>query len=230
MKKILIVEDDREIAELERDYLEASEFEVTIEEDGLRGQDAALHGGFDLVILDLMLPHIDGFNLCRRLRMKLDIPVIIVSARQTDIDKIRGFGLGADDYMTKPFSPGELVARVKAHLTRYEQLKGTSRAGMKPLTYRELVLEPGSRRVFCQQQEVHLTNREFELLQFFMENPGIVFSRERMFERIWGVDAIGDSATVAVHINRIREKIEQDPAHPCYIETVRGAGYRFHKD
>lgn len=201
MKKILIVEDDREIAELERDYLEASEFEVTIEEDGLRGQDAALHGGFDLVILDLMLPHIDGFNLCRRLRMKLDIPVIIVSARQTDIDKIRGFGLGADDYMTKPFSPGELVARVKAHLTRYEQLKGTSRAGMKPLTYRELVLEPGSRRVFCQQQEVHLTNREFELLQFFMENPGIVFSRERMFERIWGVDAIGDSATVAVHIN-----------------------------
>ncbi|MDD6382194.1 response regulator transcription factor [Mitsuokella sp.] len=230
MKKILIVEDDREIAELERDYLEASEFEVTIEEDGLRGQDAALHGGFDLVILDLMLPHIDGFNLCRRLRMKLDIPVIIVSARQTDIDKIRGFGLGADDYMTKPFSPGELVARVKAHLTRYEQLKGTSRAGMKPLTYRELVLEPGSRRVFCQQQEVHLTNREFELLQFFMENPGIVFSRERLFERIWGVDAIGDSATVAVHINRIREKIEQDPAHPCYIETVRGAGYRFHKD
>lgn len=230
MKKILIVEDDREIAELERDYLEASEFEVTIEEDGLRGQDAALHGGFDLVILDLMLPHIDGFNLCRRLRMKLDIPVIIVSARQTDLDKIRGFGLGADDYMTKPFSPGELVARVKAHLTRYEQLKGTSRAGMKPLTYRELVLEPGSRRVFCQQQEVHLTNREFELLQFFMENPGIVFSRERLFERIWGVDAIGDSATVAVHINRIREKIEQDPAHPCYIETVRGAGYRFHKD
>ena len=230
MKKILIVEDDREIAELERDYLEASEFEVTIEEDGLRGQDAALHGGFDLVILDLMLPHIDGFNLCRRLRMKLDIPVIIVSARQTDIDRIRGFGLGADDYMTKPFSPGELVARVKAHLTRYEQLKGTSRAGMKPLTYRELVLEPGSRRVFCQQQEVHLTNREFELLQFFMENPGIVFSRERLFERIWGVDAIGDSATVAVHINRIREKIEQDPAHPCYIETVRGAGYRFHKD
>lgn len=230
MKKILIVEDDREIAELERDYLEASEFEVTIEEDGLRGQDAALYGGFDLVILDLMLPHIDGFNLCRRLRMKLDIPVIIVSARQTDIDKIRGFGLGADDYMTKPFSPGELVARVKAHLTRYEQLKGTSRAGMKPLTYRELVLEPGSRRVFCQQQEVHLTNREFELLQFFMENPGIVFSRERLFERIWGVDAIGDSATVAVHINRIREKIEQDPAHPCYIETVRGAGYRFHKD
>ena len=230
MKKILIVEDDREIAELERDYLEASEFEVTIEEDGLRGQDAALHGGFDLVILDLMLPHIDGFNLCRRLRMKLDIPVIIVSARQTDIDKIRGFGVGADDYMTKPFSPGELVARVKAHLTRYEQLKGTSRAGMKPLTYRELVLEPGSRRVFCQQQEVHLTNREFELLQFFMENPGIVFSRERLFERIWGVDAIGDSATVAVHINRIREKIEQDPAHPCYIETVRGAGYRFHKD
>lgn len=230
MKKILIVEDDREIAELERDYLEASDFEVTIEEDGIKGQEAALHGGFDLVILDLMLPHIDGFNLCRRIRTKLDIPVIIVSARQTDIDKIRGFGLGADDYMTKPFSPGELVARAKAHLARYEQLKGHSQRDAEQLTCGELVLESGSRRVFCRQQEVHLTNREFELLQFFMENPGIVFSREHLFERIWGVDALGDSATVAVHINRIREKIEQDPAHPCYIETVRGAGYRFHKD
>lgn len=230
MKKILIVEDDREIAELERDYLEASDFEVTIEEDGIKGQDAALNGGFDLVILDLMLPHIDGFNLCRRIRTKLDIPVIIVSARQTDIDKIRGFGLGADDYMTKPFSPGELVARAKAHLARYEQLKGHSRHDTKQLTCGDLVLEPGSRRVFCRQQEVHLTNREFELLQFFMENPGIVFSREHLFERIWGVDALGDSATVAVHINRIREKIEEDPARPCYIETVRGAGYRFHKD
>lgn len=167
MKKILIVEDNREIAELERDYLEASDFEVVIEEDGSKGQVAALSGRFDLVILDLMLPHIDGFNLCRRIRTKLDIPVIIVSARQTDIDKIRGFGLGADDYMTKPFSPGELVARVKAHLSRYAQLKGEGGAVVKRLACKDLVLEPDSRRVFCQQREIHLTNREFEILQFF---------------------------------------------------------------
>lgn len=198
MKKVLIVEDDREIAELERDYLEASDFEVAIEGDGRKGVEAALTEGFDLVLLDLMLPGIDGFNVCRRLREELDIPVIIVSARQTDIDKIRGFGLGADDYMTKPFSPSELEAK--------------------------------SHRVFKDGEEIHLTNREFELLRFLMENRGLVFSRETLFERIWGLDAMGDNATVAVHINRIREKIETDPAHPAYIETVRGAGYRFHRD
>ena len=230
MKRILIIEDDREIAELERDYLEASDFAVTIKGDGREGEQEALTQPYDLIVLDLMLPHIDGFNLCRRIRSERDIPIIIVSARLTDIDKIRGFGLGADDYMTKPFSPSELVARVKAHLSRYEQLKGNSSQTLDRLVSGDLVLEVSSRRVFCRDQEIHLTNREFELLQFFMENRGIVFSRERLFERIWGVEALGDNATVAVHINRIRDKIEQDPAHPHYIETVRGAGYRFCKD
>ena len=230
MKRILIIEDDREIAELERDYLEASDFAVTIKGDGREGEQEALTQPYDLIVLDLMLPHIDGFNLCRRIRSERDIPIIIVSARLTDIDKIRGFGLGADDYMTKPFSPSELVARAKAHLSRYEQLKGNGRQTLDRLVSGDLVLEVSSRRVFCREQEIHLTNREFELLQFFMENRGIVFSRERLFERIWGVEALGDNATVAVHINRIRDKIEQDPAHPHYIETVRGAGYRFCKD
>ncbi|MFV0636484.1 response regulator transcription factor [uncultured Mitsuokella sp.] len=230
MKKILIVEDDREIAELERDYLEASDFEVTIEGDGIKGREEALKGKYDLIILDLMLPGLDGFNLCRRLREELDIPVIIVSARQTDIDKIRGFGLGADDYLTKPFSPSELVARVKAHVSRYEQLTAKEQTRIAQLSCGRLTLEAKSHRVFKDGEEVHLTNREFELLQFLMENRGLVFSRETLFERIWGLDALGDSATVAVHINRIRDKIEPDPAHPSYIETVRGAGYRFHRD
>lgn len=230
MKKILIVEDDREIAELERDYLEASDFEVTMEGDGVKGQQEALTGKYDLIILDLMLPGLDGFNLCRRLRGELDIPVIIVSARQTDIDKIRGFGLGADDYLTKPFSPSELVARVKAHISRYEQLTQRGQTCIAQLSCGRLTLEAKAHRVFKDGEEVHLTNREFELLQFLMENRGLVFSRETLFERIWGLDAIGDSATVAVHINRIRDKIEPDPAHPSYIETVRGAGYRFHRD
>ena len=213
MKKILIVEDDREIAELERDYLEASDFEVAIEGDGRKGVEAALAGGFDLVILDLMLPGIDGFNVCRRLREELDIPVIIVSARQTDIDKIRGFGLGADDYMTKPFSPSELVARVKAHIARYEQLTKKEQQCVARLSCGKLALEAKSHRVFKDGEEIHLTNREFELLRFLMENRGLVFSRETLFERIWGLDAMGDNATVAVHINRIREK-KQTPRIP----------------
>ena len=172
----------------------------------------------------------DGFNVCRRLREELDIPVIIVSARLTDIDKIRGFGLGADDYMTKPFSPSELVARVKAHIARYEQLTRKEQQCIARLSCGKLALEAKSHRVFKDGEEIHLTNREFELLRFLMENRGLVFSRETLFERIWGLDAMGDNATVAVHINRIREKIETDPAHPAYIETVRGAGYRFHRD
>ena len=177
-----------------------------------------------------MLPGIDGFNVCRRLREELDIPVIIVSARLTDIDKIRGFGLGADDYTTKPFSPSELVARVKAHIARYEQLTRKEQQCIARLSCGKLALEAKSHRVFKDGEEIHLTNREFELLRFLMENRGLVFSRETLFERIWGLDAMGDNATVAVHINRIREKIETDPAHPAYIETVRGAGYRFHRD
>lgn len=229
MKKILIIEDDREIAELERDYLEASDMQVTIVTDGLNGRQIALSEKFDLAILDLMLPGLDGFNLCREIRQHFDYPIVIVSARQTDIDKIRTFGLGADDYMTKPFSPSELVARVKAHLTRYEQLKQSAGASLheESLQCGRLMVEPASHRVFLGKKEILLPNREFELLVFLMQNRGIVFSRDKLFETIWGFDALGDTATVAVHINRLRDKIEDDTANPYYIETIRGAGYRF---
>lgn len=230
MQKILIVEDDNDIAELERDYLEASGFAVTIENDGTQGRTAALTGEYDLIVLDLMLPGVDGFNICRELRQTSDIPVIFVSARQTDVDKIRGFGLGADDYLTKPFSPSELVARCQAHLRRYQQLKGSAAADQTRLRVHGLELRKEEHRVFLDGQEVILPNREFELLEFLMENAGRVFSRDTLFEHLWGMDALGDTATVAVHINRIRERLGDNSAQPRFIETVRGAGYRFRKD
>jgi len=229
MKRILIIEDDQEIAELERDYLEASGFSADIVGDGLKGRDAALKKNYDLILLDLMLPGLDGFNLCRDIRKAKDVPILMISARQTDIDKVRGFGLGADDYITKPFSPSEMVARVKAHLQRYEQLtSGKKPDSDKPLVEKDLELYPASCRVLLHGKEIYLPHREFQLLEFLMENAGIVFSRDTLFERLWGLDAIGDTNTVSVHINRLREKIEDDSAHPYYIETVRGAGYRFH--
>lgn len=229
MKRILIIEDDSDIAELERDYLEASEMVVTIVADGVEGKREALTGNYDLVVLDLMLPGIDGFNLCRELRDYLDIPILIVSGRQTEVDKIRGFGLGADDYITKPFSPSELVARIKRRLQRYQQLKkgvGTAETAGK-LACGDLIVEPKSHRVILRGREIHMPRRERELLIFLMQHPGIVFSREVLYEKIWGLEALGDNATVAVHINRIRDKIEMDSEHPRYIETLRGTGYRF---
>ena len=229
-QKILIVEDDQDIAELERDYLEAAGFAVTIENDGACGRTAAITGGYDLVVLDLMLPGLDGFNICRELRQVSDIPVIFVSARQTDVDKIRGFGLGADDYITKPFSPSELVARCQGHLRRYQQLKGSGQAAEHTLRAHGLELRPEEHRVFLDGQEIVMPHREFELLAFLMENAGRVFSRDTLFERLWGLDALGDTATVAVHINRIRERLGDNSAQPRFIETVRGAGYRFRKD
>ena len=229
MKRILIIEDDSDIAELERDYLEASEMVVTIVADGVEGKREALTGNYDLVVLDLMLPGIDGFNLCRELRDYLDIPILIVSGRQTEVDKIRGFGLGADDYITKPFSTSELVARIKRRLQRYQQLKkgvGTAETAGK-LACADLIVEPKSHRVILRGREIHMPRRERELLIFLMQHPGIVFSREVLYEKIWGLEALGDNATVAVHINRIRDKIEMDSEHPRYIETLRGTGYRF---
>ena len=229
MKRILIIEDDSDIAELERDYLEASEMVVTIVADGVEGKREALTGNYDLVVLDLMLPGIDGFNLCRELRDYLDIPILIVSGRQTEVDKIRGFGLGADDYITKPFSPSELVARIKRRLQRYQQLKkgvGTAETAGK-LACADLIVDPKSHRVILRGREIRMPRRERELLIFLMQHPGIVFSREVLYEKIWGLEALGDNATVAVHINRIRDKIEMDSEHPRYIETLRGTGYRF---
>ncbi|MDQ0202724.1 response regulator transcription factor [Pectinatus haikarae] len=230
MKKILIVEDDRAIAELERDYLEASNFTVVIAYDGKCGLKRAVEDTYDLLLLDIMLPGIDGFQICREVRKVKNTPILMVSAKHEDIDKIRGLGLGADDYVIKPFSPSELVARVKAHIARYERLTGMDgKEQKKILQSGDLEIQLETHRVFLAEQEITLPHREFELLSFLAENPGIVFSKEKLFERVWGLDAAGDTATVMVHVNRIRDKIEQNPSKPIYIETVWGAGYRFRK-
>lgn len=227
MQRVLIIEDDGDIAAIERDYLELNSFQVETAADGITGLDRGLHGAFDLILLDLMLPGMDGFSLCRRLREETDIPILMVTARREDIDKIRGLGLGADDYIEKPFSPSVLVARVRAHLARYRRLTGGQKKANPELRAGNLRLNTVTRRVFVDGQEVELKNREYELLQFLMLHPDMVFSREELYEKIWGLDAMGDNATVAVHINRVREKIEPDPSHPRYIQTVWGAGYRF---
>jgi DNA-binding response OmpR family regulator len=227
MSKILIIEDDIAIAEIERDYLEINGFEVKIENDGVSGMNTALKGGFQLVLLDLMLPEIDGFTVCRSLREHLDIPILMVTAKKEDIDKIRGLGLGADDYIVKPFSPGELVARVQAHIATYNRLKGGIQEIQPEITVGAIRINPKSHRVFVKEKEISLKNKEYELLLFLVTNADMVFDKETLYERIWGMDSVGDNATVAVHINRLREKIEDDPSDPHYIETVWGAGYRF---
>jgi len=227
MKKILIVEDEISIAELERDYLEIDGFYADIIRDGSDGLRLALNEDYDLVILDLMLPVVDGFEICRQLRTATNIPILMVSARKEDIDKIRGLGLGADDYITKPFSPGELVARVKAHLARYERLLGNSHQKNDLINIRGLSIDKAAHRVFINNIEVNLTNKEFELLVFLASNPNRVYSKDDLFERIWGMDSMGDLATITVHIGRLRDKIEPVPSNPQYIETIWGVGYRF---
>jgi DNA-binding response OmpR family regulator len=227
MKKILIIEDETSIAELERDYLEINGFVVQMEHSGDKGLEQALTGQFDLIILDLMLPKVDGFEICRKIRSEQDIPILMVSAKKEDIDKIRGLGLGADDYIIKPFSPGELVARVKAHLSRYERLLGQRENKNEEIRIRGLVIDKTSRRVFVNNKEVPFTTKEFDLLTFLASHPNRVFSKEQLFEHIWGMDSMGDIATVTVHIRKLREKIEQDPSNPQYIDTIWGAGYRF---
>ena len=230
MKKILIVEDELPIAELEKDYLELSDFEVTIETDGLEGEKEAMSGEYDMLILDVMLPGQDGFEICRKYREKFLAPVIMVSAKKEDIDKIHGLGLGADDYMTKPFSPSELVARVKAHLNRYETLVDkvpTKENENEMIEVGELKIDKTARRVFVRGEEKNLTSKEFDLLYFLAKNPNHVFPKEELFQQIWGVGPIGDIATVTVHIKKIREKIEADTSNPEYIETIWGVGYRF---
>lgn len=229
MDRILIIEDDPAIARIERDYLELSGFSVTLREDGESGLREALRGECDIILLDVMLPGMDGFTVCSRLRETLDIPILLVTARTEDMDKIRGLGFGADDYIEKPFSPSVLVARVRANLAQYRRLKlGSREDGV--LRSGSLTLDPRSRRVFLDGREVSLKNKEYELLLFFLRNAGIVFDRETLYERVWGMEALGDNATVSVHINRLREKLEDDPADPRYIQTVRGAGYRFRKE
>lgn len=228
MKRILIAEDDREIAELERDYLEMNGFEAEIVSDGQSALEAGLAGGHDLILLDIMLPDIDGYTLCRRLREKLDIPILMVTAKGESSDKITGLGLGADDYIPKPFDPAELVARIKAHINRYERLTSPGASSQKAdaITVGPITIYPKNWKVTKNGAELRLPNREFEILAFLAQNPNKVFSREQLFERIWGIGYISDSATVTVHIGRIREKIEEDPQDPKIIETVWGAGYR----
>lgn len=228
MSKVLIIEDEQSIAALEKDYLELYDFEVSIENDGQKGLDRALMENYDIVIVDLMLPTVDGFEICKRIREVKDIPILVVSAKKEDIDKIRGLELGADDYITKPFSPSELVARVKAHLSRYERLRGNG--GMQEnefIEIRGIKIDKTARRVFVNGEEKILTTKEFDLLTFLASNPNRVFTKEELFKEIWNMDSIGDIATVTVHIKKIREKIELNTAKPQYIETIWGVGYRF---
>lgn len=227
MSKILIVEDEEAIAELEKDYLELNDFEVTIENNGDAGLAEALSEDFDLIILDLMLPGIDGFEICKRIREEKDVPILMVSAKKDDIDKIRGLGLGADDYLTKPFSPSELVARVKAHMARYERLVGSHSKENDIIEIRGIRIDKTARRVFVDGEEKTFTTKEFDLLTFLAENPNHVFTKDEIFREIWDMDSIGDIATVTVHIKKIREKIETDTSKPQYIETIWGVGYRF---
>ena len=227
MSRILIVEDEVAIADLEKDYLELSGFEVEIENDGTNGLARALAEDFDLFILDLTLPGIDGFEICKEIREKKNTPILMVSAKKDDIDKIRGLGLGADDYITKPFSPSELVARVKAHLARYERLIGTNVPEGDIVEIRGIKIDKTARRVWVNGEEKQFTTKEFDLLTFLAENPNHVFTKEELFREIWDMESIGDIATVTVHIKKIREKIEMNTAKPQYIETIWGVGYRF---
>lgn len=230
MERILIVEDDRKIAELERDYLESSGYETVILEDGNQVIPELEKGGYALVLLDIMLPGRSGYEICRAVRDKIDIPILMVTARGESVDVIRGLGLGADDYITKPFDPSQLVARVRSHLKRYARLtagkQNSTGYDNEKLIFRNITMEPKTWKVWKGTTELKLSKREFELLLFLAENPNIVFSKEELFEKIWGFDYVSNAATVSVHINRLREKIEDDPRNPQIIETVWGAGYR----
>lgn len=225
--RILVIEDEEAIAELERDYLELSGFSVEIVSDGRIGLQKALNEDYDMFILDVMLPHMDGFEICKRIREDRNTPILMVSARKEDIDKIRGLGLGADDYITKPFSPSELVARVKAHIARYDRLVGSQPNDNDVMRIRGIKIDKTARRVWVNGEEKTLTSREFELLVFLAEHPNHVFSKEEIFKEIWNMESVGDIATVTVHIKKLREKIELNTNKPQYIETIWGVGYRF---
>ena len=227
MSKVLIIEDEVAIADLEKDYLELSGFRVEIENNGNQGLARALSEEFDMFILDLMLPGVDGFEICKKIRENKNTPILMVSAKKDDIDKIRGLGLGADDYMTKPFSPSELVARVKAHLSRYERLINSSVQENDVIEIRGLKIDKTARRVWVNEEEKQFTTKEFDLLTFLAQNPNRVFSKEELFSQIWDLESVGDIATVTVHIKKIREKIELSTTKPQYIETIWGVGYRF---
>lgn len=232
-KRILIVEDDADISMVEEAYLEAAGFQTVIVTDGAEVSGLLEKERLDLILLDLMLPGKSGYEVCREIRDKVDIPILMVTARTESVDKIRGLGLGADDYIAKPFDPAELVARVNANIRQYERMmqKLPEEKDEQPEEIRihDLRILVNSWKVYKGDREIKFPNREFELLKFLAMNPNIVFSKEQLFEKIWGYDYVGDNATVMVHINRIREKIEDDSRNPKMLETVWGAGYRFNK-
>jgi DNA-binding response OmpR family regulator len=227
--KILIIEDDKEIAAIEKDFLEINGFQIDIANDGISGQKLALSGNYALIILDLMLPGKDGMAICREIRDKIDIPILMVTARMEDNYKIRGLGFGADDYIVKPFSPTEVVARVKSHIARYERLTRNSANTQKndEIDFGWLRINKGARAALVNDNEMILTPKEYDLLVFLASNPEIVFSKEQIHDKIWGEDTYGELKTVAVHINRLREKIEKNPSEPVHLQTVWGAGYQF---
>lgn len=227
MSNILIIEDDKDIAEVERDYLTINGFNADITDNGITGIDKVKQGNYNLILLDLMLPGLDGFSVCKKLREITDIPILMVTARKEDIDKIRGLGVGADDYIEKPFSPNVLVARVKANLAQYDRLKKSDEKKENIIDIGDYKINTSSRRVYKQNKEIELKNKEYELFLFLVMNADIVFDKETLYEKLWGLDSLGDTATVAVHINRLREKLEDDPSKPKHIQTVWGAGYRF---
>jgi DNA-binding response OmpR family regulator len=238
--RILIIEDDDTIAELERDFLEINGFITERESDGVKGMERALKGTFDLILLDIMLPGIDGYAICRAIRDKINVPILMVTARGEETDKVRGLGLGADDYITKNFTPAELVARIKSHIARFKRITEAARIeaansasvkkpgeAEKNIVAGNLIINPASRRIFVSGTEIELANKEYELLFFLASNPEIVFSKEKLYDKIWGENMYGDLNTVREHITRLRKKIENDPANPVHIQTVWGAGYRF---
>ncbi len=227
MSKVLIIEDETSIAELERDYLEISGFEVDLSHDGKEGLDLAINRDYDLMIIDIILPSVDGFEICKRVREKKDTPIMLVSAKKEDIDKVRGLGIGADDYITKPFSPSELVARVKAHIARYIRLVGKKGKKVEIVEIGGIKIDKSNRNVVIDGDEKFFTAKEFDLLFFLVQHPNRVFSKEDLFRAIWGLESLGDIATVTVHIKKLREKVEKDPTNPKYIETIWGVGYRF---
>jgi len=226
LKTILVVEDEVSIATLLQYNLERAGYEVLLAHDGKVGLDMAIEHSPDLILLDLMVPNINGFEICKQVRKETNIPILMVTAKYEDIDKVRGFGLGADDYIVKPFSPSELVARVKAHIVRYERLTQAD-ISKDEIHARGLQINMASRQVFIDGKEIIFTTKEFDLLSFFAKHPNQVFSKEELFERIWGLDSVGDNATVTVHVKKIRKKIEKDTSNPQYIQTMWGSGYRF---
>lgn len=227
MREILIIEDDINIAEMERDYLQLNGYKSEIITDGAKGLKLALEGRYDLIIVDLMLPNVDGYEIIKEVRKKYEIPIIVVSARSEDIDKIRGLDFGADDYLTKPFSPAELTARVKSHINRYERLKGNDKSSSEIISHGGLEINTSSHRVLVYGKEIQMTSKEYSVLLLLASNPNVVFTKENIFDKIWGDEFYGDTATIPVHIQRIRKKIEKDPSNPEFIETLWGTGYRF---